>query len=155
MGGEGWWALRPYDDQLVQMALDAAKVHAVRVVAELYDHHGKTGELEAIMRKILEHYDVHGGDCPEVEMIALCYTRIALGWLGRNSEREEVERRLGELGATGLQHTRPIDGTGSLQMSTIFSIYGVCARVAGNLKDAEDWFQKALKAQVGGGLAIS
>eukprot|EP00752_Nemacystus_decipiens_P017435 g15629.t1 len=155
VGGEGWWNSRPYDDQLVQMASDAAKVYAVHVVAELYEHHEKFGELQEIMRKILEHHDAHGGDYPEVEMIALSFTRNALGKMRRYSERDEVECRLRELGTTGLQLTRPIDGTDSLRMSATFSIYGVCARAAGKPKDAEHWLQKALKAQVGGGIATS
>ncbi|CAM9536411.1 unnamed protein product, partial [Scytosiphon promiscuus] len=156
VGGRGWFGSRPYDDQLVQMdASNPSKILAVRVVAEVYYHDHKFGELENLMRKVLEHCDVHGGGGLEVQMMALYYTRNALGWQGRHREREDVARRLGELGGPGLQLPRHSDGAGFLQMSTTFSIYGVCARAAGRMQDAEEWFRKALETQDTGGLATS
>eukprot|EP00752_Nemacystus_decipiens_P007264 g6502.t1 len=156
VGGGGWFDSRPYDDQLVEMdASDRAKVLAVRVVAEAYVHDRKFGELEELVRKVLEQCDAQEGDCLEVQMMALYYTRNALSVQGRHREGEDAARRLGELGDPGLQLPLPSDGAGFLQTSTTFSIYGVCARAAGRMEDAEEWFRKALKAQETGGLTAS
>ncbi|CAM9556405.1 unnamed protein product, partial [Ectocarpus sp. 6 AP-2014] len=156
VGGDGWFDSRPYDNQLVQMDVsDPSKVLAVRVVAEVYVHDRKDGELEKLMRKILEQGDAHGGDCVGVQMMALYYIRNALASQGRHLEREDVARRLGEFGGPGAQLPLPSDGDGFLQISTTFSMYGVCAREAGRMEKAEEWFQKALTAQETGGLTTS
>ena len=152
--GNGLGIRGPYDDQLVQMnASNPSKMLAVHVVAELYEHDDKFGEVEPIMKRVLEHGDVHGGDSAEVQMAALYHTRISLSAQGgRDQESEDVERRLGELGGPGLQFPLPSDGAGFLRIATTFSIYGVCVKAAGRLKDSEEWFRKALKAQEMGGL---
>ena len=156
VGGKGWFHSRPYDNQLVQMDVsDPLKTVAVRVVAEVYVHDGKVGELEELMRKVLEQGDAHGGDCVEVQMMALYYIRNALSDQGRHQEREDVARRLGEFGGPGVQLPLPSDGAGFSQISTTFSMYGVCARAAGRMENAEEWFRKALKAQETGGLTAS
>ena len=159
VGGEGWWALRPYDDQLVQMdASNHLNILAVRVVAEVYYHHRKFRELEEVLSKVLEQCNVHEGDCRQVEMSALTvlyYTRNAFGWQGRHREREDVVGRLGELGDPGMQLSRLSDDNDFLYTSTAFSMYGVCAKAAGRMEDAEEWFRKALMAQETGGLTAS
>lgn len=156
VGGGGWFDSRPYDDALVQMdASNPRKVLAVRLVAEVYCHDRKVGELEELMREVLRVSDVHDGDCVEVQMTALYYIRNALSDQGRRREREDVAHRLGEFGGPGVLLPLPRDGSEFLQTSTTFSIYGVCAREAGRMEDAEEWFRKALKAQETGGLTAS
>ena len=153
VGGKGWWALRPYDEQLVEMdASDASKILAVCVVAELYEHDRKFGELEELMRKVLKG---DGGNCREVQMAALYYTMNSLGWQGRFQESKYAEFRLGKLAGPGVELQLPSEGTGFLQVSVTFSMYGACAKAAGLHKDAEELFRKALKAHEDGGLTGS
>ncbi|CAN0399518.1 unnamed protein product [Ectocarpus sp. 12 AP-2014] len=155
--GRGWFDYRPYDDQLVQM--DASdpltKVFAVSVVAEMYAYDRKFPEMEALMRKVLEHGDGHGADCSEVQMAVLYSIRRAVFLQGRFQEMKDVDRRIAELDSLGLELKLPSEGTGFLQMSRIFSMYGGCAVAAGRPKDAEEWFRKALRALVDGGLTAS
>ncbi|CAM9316105.1 unnamed protein product [Sphacelaria rigidula] len=156
VGGEGWWASRPYDNQLVSMdTSDHSKIRAVHVVAELFQHDLKFRELEGIMQRVLQHCGDHEGDCREVKMTALYYTRNSLFWQGRFQEGDNVTRQLSELAEPGFQLQMPDDGADFLQMSTAFNIYGVCAAAAGNQEDAEHWFRKTLKAQEDGGLTES
>ena len=156
VGGDGWRVFRPYDDQLVIMdASDGSKIVAVYLIAELYEHDGDVRELEALMKRVVQHCDDHGVSGPEVQMAALYFTRNSLFWRGRFQEGGDVERRLGELASPSMQLHLPNDCAGSLQMSTTFSVYGLCAVAAGRQKDAEEWFRKALKVQEGGDLSAT
>ncbi|CAB1114324.1 unnamed protein product [Ectocarpus sp. CCAP 1310/34] len=137
-GGEGWWVYRPHDEQLIPMeASDASQVHAVHVLAELCCHGEKLGELEAIMRKLLEHYDAHGGGCPEVEMIALYIIpeMLLVGWDAIPSGKQLSAVEVGGGLATSFQ-----GGFAKVEL-------GECAQKAGRLGDAEAWFRQALKIQ--------
>ncbi|CAN0179829.1 unnamed protein product [Scytosiphon promiscuus] len=131
--GDGWWVTRPYDNQLLQMdASDPSNIVAIQVVAELYRLDRKSHELEPIMGKVLEHCDVRTKDCLEVQ--------------GRIPECGEVARQLGEFDGPGFQLSRPSGGDCLLQTSRTLNTYGFCARAAGRLEDAEDYFRKALTA---------
>lgn len=68
---------------------------------------------------------------------------------------KDVDRRIAELDSLGLELKLPSEGTGFLQISRIFSIYGGCALAAGRPKDAEEWFRKAFRVLVDGGLTAS
>lgn len=154
--GEGWFVSRPYDDQLVQMdATSRSKPSAVDFVAKLFDHDQKFGELEALMQRVLNHCDDHGEGSPEVQMTALHHTRQSLLSQGRYQESDDVKRRLGEMIGPSFRVQEPDCGSGFAQTSTTFHIYGVCAKAAGRLKDAEEWFRKALKVEEDGGHTAS
>ena len=157
VGGEGWWTSRPYDDQLVNRdASDCSKIVAVNVVAELFEHDRKFSELEEIMTRVLEHADVHGGGCREVQMTALYFTKHSLISQGRFQESKEITRRLGDMVSPNTHVLVPRRGTSVAQTATTFHTYGICAVAAGRLKDAEECFRQALKVQEeGGGTASS
>lgn len=157
VGGKGWWISRPYDDQLVSMdASDCSKILAVNVVAELFEHDQKFSELEAIMKKVLEHCDVHRGGCLEVQMTALYFTKHSLNSQGRFQESKDVTRRLGDMVSPSTHVQVPRCGTSVAQAATTFHTYGICTVAAGRLKDAEECFRQALKVEEeGGGTASS
>lgn len=155
-GGKGWWASRPYDDQVVKMDFsDQSKNQAVNFVAELFDHDQKFGELEALMQRVIKQCDDHGGDHPDVQMTALHHTRQSLLSQGRVQESDDVKRRLGKMVCLSFQPQVPGDGTGFAQTSTAFHTYGVSAVAAMRLEDAEEWFRKALKVEEDGGCTAS
>lgn len=155
-GGEGWWASRPYDDQVVQMDVSSqSKRPAINFVAELYDHDQKFGDLESLMRHVLKHSDAHGGGHPDVQMTALHHIRQSLLSQGRVQESDNVTRRLGEM--VGPNSQTPAQGCapGFAQTATALHTYGVCAVAARRLGDAEEWFRKALKVEEDGGRTAS
>ena len=156
VGGQGWWACRAYRDYLESMdASDPSQTHAVRFVANLFGHSQKYVELEGIMRRVLKRCDDHGRASPEVEMVALHSVWHSLLAQGRNGESYEFRRRLGEVVAPSVQLQASICSAGFAHTSSTFHMYGICAFVAGRLKDAEDWFQKALKIEESGGFMAS
>lgn len=158
VGGDGWWASRPYDDQLVRMETsNRFKAHAVSVVAELYEQEQKLPGMETLMRKVLEDADDDGvEDDPSLKMTALCYLSRSLLIQGRLEDYEDVVRQLVGLVGIGLQQVHAPDGGASdAQLSTIFNAYGVCTEAAGRHDESEKWFRKALMAQEKGGLAAS
>lgn len=141
VGGQAWWACRPYKDQLVRMdASDPSAIHAVSFVATFFGHNQKFGELQGVLWRILKSCDDHGGASPEVQMAALYYTRRSLLAQGRYRESGDCKRRLGELVGPSFQLQVPNCGASFVHTRTTFHAYGVGAKVAGSLKDAEEWF---------------
>eukprot|EP00903_Cladosiphon_okamuranus_P016275 g15008.t1 len=156
VGGEGWWAYQPYDDQLVGMDdFDCSKILAVTVVAELFVHDRKFRKLEALMKRVLEHCNAHEGGCREVQMTALYYTRHSLISQGLFQESKDITRRLGDMAGPSTDVQVPRCGTSVAQTATTFHTYGVCAKAAGRLKSAEEYFRQALKVQEEGGSMAS
>lgn len=156
VGGQGWWARRPYSDQLVNMDVsDPFTNHAVSFVAKVFSHNQKFVELEGIMQRVLKSCDDHKGASPGVQMAALYYTWQSLFVRGHYQESKDVERRLVELVGPSFQLQEPDCGTGLAQTSATLHMYGVCAEAAGRFKDAEEWFREALKVEEDGGRTTS
>lgn len=149
VGGEGWWTSRPYDDQLVGVdAFDCLKILAVNVVAELFEHDRKFSELEALMKRVLEHCDTHEGGCREVQMTALYFIEHSLISQGRFQESKDVTRRLGNMVSPSTHIQVPKSGTTCVaQTATTFHTYGICAVAAGRLKNAEECFSQGSRGR--------
>lgn len=156
VGGGGWWPSRPYDNQLRRMdSSDHSKIHAVNLVAELYEQSTQFSALEALMKQVLEDSNNNRAPHPGVKMAALSYISRSLLDQGRFNEYEESTRQLGELIGPSSQLHLPDCGPGNAQTSTLFNTYGVCAAAAGHFHDAIEWLRKSLRLQVAGGGAAS
>ncbi|CAN0409434.1 unnamed protein product [Ectocarpus sp. 12 AP-2014] len=101
VGGDGWWASRPYDDQLVLMdASNPSPMCATTVVIVPYTYARKFKELaeimkgaEALFKRALEIQEANlGGDDPgaAVTLLGLGLCARQAGWLG---EAEVLSRR--------------------------------------------------------------
>ena len=148
----GWSNSRPYDDQLVQMdATDRSKPSAVNFLPELFFNDQKFSELESLMQRVRIHGEEREADSPDVQMIALYHRGQSLTAQERFQENVDVERWLVEMVGPGFQPHLP----GATLGLIIRHVYGVFARAAGRLKDAKEWFRKALIVEEDGGMALA
>lgn len=163
VGGDCWRSSRPYEEALAEMDVsDVFYFPSLEAVASLYSLSDDRDGASAVMRRILDLYDLNPELDPRIVASTLWFctvgvatnededaeehiVRLQLGAALCDPELERCRRSLIDTDTTaavGVQHAATPE-------EKVFSLYvlGVCLSIVGRSKDAEELFRRALATQ--------
>lgn len=156
VGGDCWRAARPYEEALAEMDVsDPFYFPSLEAVASLYSVEGDRDGAAAVMRRILDLYDLNPELNPRVFGGTLWFCAVGVAINGGESEEQVVRLQLGaalqdpKFERWRCDPQRYADATIPAPMEESFSLYvlGVCLSIVGRSKETEALLRRALAKQ--------
>lgn len=156
VGGDCWRAARPYEEALAEMDVsDPFYFPSLEAVASLYSVEGDRDGAAAVMRRILDLYDLNPELDPRVFASTLWFCAVGVAVKGGEVEEQVVRLQLGaalrdpELERWRRDPQMYADAVILAPMEESFSLYvlGVCLSMVGRSKETEALLRRALATQ--------